>query len=121
MLRRIEVHGVRACMMPWEQAETLVHTKRGGSRVTTIYFHVSASCQCRGHLQFYFNNACTYQVKEFAKICLVRGLSPNGLLPPWASVLGPGAAKLFIFSFRVGSVLRNTNTSEKAPAAMSHS
>ena len=58
----------------------------------------------------------------------VRGLSPNGLLLPWALVLGPGTAKLFIFSFSffssffwVGSVLRNRNSSEKAPSAMSHS
>ena len=56
----------------------------------------------------------------------VRWPSPNGLLLPWALVLGPGTAKLFIFffffsSFWVGSVLRNRNSSEKAPAAMSHS
>ena len=63
----------------------------------------------------------------------VRGLSPNGLLLPWALVLGPGTAKLFVFffsfffsfsfsfSFWVGSVLRNRNSSEKAPAALSHS
>ena len=58
----------------------------------------------------------------------MRGPPPNGLLLPWALVLGPGTAKLFIFFFFssffffwVGSVLRNRNSSEKAPAAMSHS
>ena len=60
----------------------------------------------------------------------VRGLSPNGLLLPWAWVLGPGTAKLFVFSFfsvffffsfRVWFEFRSTKLVEKAPAAMSHS
>ena len=36
MLRRIEVCGVRACMVPWETAAALVHTMRGGSGATAI-------------------------------------------------------------------------------------
>ena len=63
---------------------------------------------------------------SLCEIIRVRVLSPHGPLLPWALVLGPGTAKLFIsffffFSFWVGSVLRNRNSSEKAPAAMSHS
>ena len=67
-----------------------------------------------------------YLIKAISGKIRVRGLSPNGLLLPWALVLGPGTAKLFIFFFSssffwVGSVLRNRNSSEKALAAMSHS
>ena len=56
--------------MPWEQAEALVHTKRGGSGVTAIYCNVSASCRCRGHLPFTSTMPAPTQVKEFAKIRL---------------------------------------------------
>ena len=68
----------------------------------------------------------TATIYKYGWLIRVRGPPPNGLLLPWPLVLGPGTAKLFIsffffFSFWVGSVLRNRNSLEKAPAAMSHS
>ena len=68
------------------------------------------------------NRVPEYNGRKAIEFIRVRGLSPNGLLLPWALVLGPGTAKLFVFFsfFWVGSVLRNRNSSEKAPAAMSH-